>query len=127
MRVPLSRARDTAEIIGTRLGLPVAVLPEITERNWGALEGHPPERNEYREAPPGGESLDQFLERLMAGFAKAAPPGTGLPLIVSHSGVFRALRELLLAGDQRFRVTHRAPLLLTPEADGARWRVDEIG
>ena len=123
---PLSRARDTAEIIGARLGLPVAVLPEIAERNWGALEGHPPEKHEYREAPPGGESLDEFLERLMAGFAKAAPPGAGLPLIVSHSGVFRALRDLLLAGDQRFRVTHRAPLLLTPEADGTRWRVDEI-
>lgn len=122
----LTRARDTAQIIAARLDLPVTADAALAERNWGALEGRPPERGNYTAAPPGGESLEDFVARLMAGLARAAPPGAGLPLIVSHSGVFRAIRDLLLAGDPRHRITNREPLLLTPGAGGARWRVEVL-
>ena len=35
----LSRARETAEILGARLGLPVVVDPDLREKNWGSWEG----------------------------------------------------------------------------------------
>lgn len=34
---PLQRAYDTAKIIAQKTNVPVFVLPELTERNWGAL------------------------------------------------------------------------------------------
>src|ERR1044071_989182 len=36
---PLRRARDTAQPVAEALQLPVTILEEIAERNWGELEG----------------------------------------------------------------------------------------
>lgn len=120
----LTRAIDTAGIVAGRLGLDVAVRPALAERKWGALEGRPPERRAVVEAPPGGESLDDFVARLMVGLAEAAPPGDGLPLIVSHSGVFRAIRDVMLDGDRSHAISNRHPLILTPPVEGSdTWTV----
>jgi broad specificity phosphatase PhoE len=35
----LSRAKETAEIIAARLGLPVVTDPDLREKNWGTWEG----------------------------------------------------------------------------------------
>src|SRR2546421_2092518 len=35
----LARARETAEIVGKRLGLPVVLEPELREKDWGTGEG----------------------------------------------------------------------------------------
>src|ERR1700704_4943984 len=35
----LSRARETAEMVGEKLGLPVLVDPDLREKNWGNWEG----------------------------------------------------------------------------------------
>jgi broad specificity phosphatase PhoE len=35
----LSRARETPEILGEKLGLAVAVDPDLREKNWGNWEG----------------------------------------------------------------------------------------
>src|ERR1700731_205740 len=35
----LSRARETAEILGAKLGLGVEVDPDLREKNWGNWEG----------------------------------------------------------------------------------------
>src|SRR3954452_24611267 len=35
----LSRARETAEIVGERLGLTVVIDPDLRETNWGTWEG----------------------------------------------------------------------------------------
>ena len=35
----LARARETAEIVGARLGLPVVLDPDLREKNWGTWEG----------------------------------------------------------------------------------------
>ncbi len=124
----LARARDTAEIVAARLGLGVTVVPDLAERNWGALEGRPSPRADYLAAPPGGESAAEFMRRTLAGLARAAPPGAGFPLVVAHAGTFRTIRDLFLAGDRAVPVTGRAPLIVTPGAappaapwPGASW------
>src|SRR4029078_6301282 len=38
----LSRAKETAEIVGARLGLPVVIDADLRERNWGSWEGLTP-------------------------------------------------------------------------------------
>ena len=35
----LSRAKETAEILGARLGLPVVIDADLREKNWGNWEG----------------------------------------------------------------------------------------
>jgi broad specificity phosphatase PhoE len=35
----LVRAKETAEIVGARLGLPVVVDPDLREKDWGSWEG----------------------------------------------------------------------------------------
>ncbi|HSI21359.1 MAG TPA: histidine phosphatase family protein [Verrucomicrobiae bacterium] len=38
---PLKRAHETAQIIGSLLGLPVTVLPDLIERDFGCMTGRP--------------------------------------------------------------------------------------
>lgn len=74
---PLRRARETAEVVATALGVPVIVEPGFTEASFGAWEGRtvaevrerwPREwaawRSSSAAAPPGGESLDSVLVRV---------------------------------------------------------------
>ena len=35
----LARARETAEIVGEQLGLPVVLEPDLREKDWGTWEG----------------------------------------------------------------------------------------
>jgi len=95
----LTRARETAEIIGRRIGLPVMVDPRLREINLGAWEGmlgtdvarlYPAELAERERDPayaraPGGESAAEVAARVWAAaddIARAHP--TGPVLVISH-------------------------------------------
>lgn len=92
---PLLRARATAGATSALLGLPLTVIPELREMDFGAWEGLT--RQEVRErdpealaaweggttpAPPGGESLDAVSARVVS-FADS--------LLASHAGKTVAL------------------------------------
>jgi probable phosphoglycerate mutase len=78
---PIARTRETAQIIADRLGLRVATNDDIAEIAFGDWDGHTnqevaanwPElynqwRGDVKIAPPGGgESLEQFDQRVQAG------------------------------------------------------------
>ena len=78
---PIARTRETAQIIADRLGLKVSTNDEIAEIAFGDWDGHTnqevaanwPElynqwRGDVKIAPPGGgESLEQFDERVQQG------------------------------------------------------------
>jgi probable phosphoglycerate mutase len=118
---PLKRARDTAVPIAEHLGLPVVVIPQIAERNWGSLEGQPRGSRARGVTPQGAETTEEFSARVLAGFALI---DAQLPLIVGHSGVFRVLCRMLEIGEAEAPVTNALPLKLTPSNGG--WKLERV-
>jgi broad specificity phosphatase PhoE len=108
----LSRARETAEIVGSRIGLSVRLDPRLREANRGRWEGRrfvdiareEPERYAaWRNTPaafrfPGGESLREQLERVMASLADIRRSQDLPALVVCHGG---SIRVALCAQDSR--------------------------
>lgn len=104
---PLLRARRTAEIARSALGLPLTMVDDLRELSLGDWEGctvdeirtQPGDpytrwvRDPVQCLPPGGEPLAAVQARALqalAGIAAAHPDGDDV-LIVSHGGVISAL------------------------------------
>jgi broad specificity phosphatase PhoE len=118
---PLSRARDTADAVARKLGLPVTVIDGLAERRWGAWEGQPRSILVRDAIPPGGgEGPDVFRARVLQ--ALATIPASGLPLVVAHSGIARVLREQLLGADVATPLENGRPVRFQPQ--GKIWRMD---
>lgn len=111
---PVARARETAEGIAARLGLPVQVEPGLNEVDFGpawtgqpfaALDGQAEWRawNRFRgtAACPGGEAMAAVQGRIlgaMRALRAAARPddGDGEIVLVSHADVLKAALAGLL-------------------------------
>jgi broad specificity phosphatase PhoE len=107
----LSRARETAEIVCTRLGMTAGITTELREIDVGGWEGmrfeqiresHPEAvaaRERGEDIPRGGtgERVAEFQARVVSGLERAAAtaPG-GTLLLVVHGGVVKALVGHLL-------------------------------
>jgi probable phosphoglycerate mutase len=90
----LLRARLTAEAISESLGLPLRLRDGLQEMNIGDLEGSSPAEmhaaipRTIDEGYPGGETLREFIERIMGTFYGIAMAHTGdTVIVVSHGGV----------------------------------------
>jgi probable phosphoglycerate mutase len=96
------RARQTAAPIAAALKTCITFDAALRERNYGEFEGwtyaelereHPDAYGKFRSrepayAPPGGESGDQFRERILAALERiAAGAAGGRAAIVTHGGV----------------------------------------
>jgi broad specificity phosphatase PhoE len=122
---PLQRARATARCVSDVLQLPVTVIAQLAERSWGELEGKPRELRVRDATPPGGEGAQAFAQRTLCGLGTI--PGGGLPLIVAHSGTFRALCDHLGIAPSATPVRNSHPLRFIPPPDvGAAWRVEPV-
>jgi probable phosphoglycerate mutase len=119
---PLRRARDTAQCVAETLGLPIGVVAQLAERNWGELEGKPLELRVAGMTPPGGESIEAFKDRTLAGLRQIR--ASRLPLIVAHSGTFRVLTEWLRLPARSAPIDNCTPLLLRPHDGG--WRASPL-
>jgi probable phosphoglycerate mutase len=102
----LARARDAAQAVAERTGLPLATDPGLRERHFGIFQGHsyaeveqrwPGESARWRRrepgyGPEGGETLQTFYERSVAAATRLARayPGRTL-LLVTHGGVLDCL------------------------------------
>lgn len=108
----LSRARETAETVGRRLGLEVTLDPRLREANRGDWEGRLFQDVE-REEPelyaawmrageewrfPGGESLREQQERVLACIEDIRAAGELPALAVCHGG---SIRVVLCTRDPR--------------------------
>ena len=108
----LSRARETAEIVGARIGLEPRLDPRLREANRGEWEGRlfidveredPEGYAAWRRAGesfrfPGGESLRDQLDRVSAAVDDVRRDGELPALVVCHGG---SIRVMLCAGDPR--------------------------
>ena len=121
---PLARARETAAIIASFLGLPVIVENGFKERDWGTMEGR-----SYREligldaVPEGAESFERFSSRVVAALPEAILPAPAL--LVAHSGLCRVLRRHLSIADNLHSVPNAVPILFAPDPSG-RWTECEV-
>ena len=126
----LSRARDTAEVVGTAIGLPVRCDARLREGNRGRWEGRlftevaadePELYAAWRGPEPGfrfpeGESLAEQQERVTAALREIHADASQPALAVCHGG---SIRVMLCAADRdglgafhRFEVPNTAVVAL---------------
>jgi probable phosphoglycerate mutase len=114
---PLARARETAEIVASRLHLPVEIVDGLKERDWGAMTGRSyRDLMRARHLPEGAETPEVFAQRILAAL-DGAPRAEPL-LVVAHSGACRVLRRFLAIDDGEGPVPNAVPLLFSPTANG---------
>lgn len=103
------RACETARIIGDKLGMAPVIQQGLEEINFGKWEGYrwkevrelfPEEyqvwRNNRRcKVPPGGESYQQLLDRLLPALADIVKKERTNVLVVTHSAVIMTLLSYL--------------------------------
>ena len=92
----LARARETAEIVGERLGLPVALDPDLREKDWGTWEGLTAVERDRVEFV--GESTEAHQERTLRALKRISErhPGDGRVLVVTHGGSMRRAQTAAL-------------------------------
>ena len=92
----LVRARETAEIVGERLGLGVALDPDLREKDWGNWEGLTAVERDRVEFV--GEPTEAHLERALRALRRIAErhPGDGTVLVVTHGGSMRRVQTAAL-------------------------------
>jgi len=97
---PLSRSLDTALVIARRRKLPVDVVPDLIEidvgertgKTFDEVRGLPDWRDDGFVSWPGGETLEQVLERALRAMRRLhRETGGARILVVGHGGVTRIL------------------------------------
>jgi len=106
----LIRTRQTASIISGVLGnLPIDVEPLVNERRLGQWNNRPIAETEdmlaAKVTPPGGESEDEFTQRIELALERIRPYLEKRPLLVSSKGVGRVLNHIL-GGTGRMNVAN---------------------
>ncbi len=91
----LARARETAEIVGERLTLPVMLDGDLREKDWGTWEGLTPAERDRVEFS--GESTEAHQERILRALGRIAQrhPGACV-LVVTHGGSMRRVQTAAL-------------------------------
>lgn len=107
---PLARARDTAAVIASALGLPLCIEDRLAELHAGVFQGHlwadletafPAEVARWRSgdvdyAIPGGESRAMLAARGRAALESLARRPARHMIVVAHGGVLTAALGSLL-------------------------------
>ena len=130
---PFRRARETAEILATRLAVPVRVEEDLRERSYGALAGRPygsaretdgwdPDRYWLWRPPGEGESLEDVAGRAGAVLDRIARGAPGVDVVVvSHGAVMHAL-WWHVAGAWSTRKVARNAGVFVAEHRGGGWQ-----
>lgn len=110
----LTRARHTAEAIGSRIGVEVETDRRLMEIGQGEWEGRTHDELAVNDAeryeawrsdtrirqPPGGETVEDAWGRVAALVAELdAEADAGTVCLVSHGGTLRVLARVLFGGD----------------------------
>jgi len=122
---PLTRARETAEIVNRGLDAPMVAIDDLRECGFGAMEGEPmgPWFQEWLKGDrviPGAEPVHLFLTRALAGI-NAALELPGPVLIVAHGGLYRSIRRAAGFTDVG-PIANAHPIRLHPPEERRPWR-----
>ena len=92
----LARARETAEIVGERLGLPVELDSDLREKDWGTWEGLTAVERDRVEFV--GESTQAHEERMLRALARISSQHAdgSTVLVVTHGGSMRRVQTAAL-------------------------------
>jgi broad specificity phosphatase PhoE len=140
---PLGRAKETAEIIASALGVPVEYDPILLERHIGEMEGLTADEVRKRPQPPyvtpydsiGGEGEGDWALFLRAGQAlhMLLRRPAGSYLIVSHGGLLNQLMNAIIGiaphvdpSGVRFRFENTAFARVTYLPYQHRWTIDAL-
>jgi broad specificity phosphatase PhoE/ribonuclease HI len=133
---PMLRTRETAEVIGRRLGLEPVVVPGLEEGRFGEWDGFtfaevmtrwPDEMAAWLAspdvAPPGGETLRAIYDRVGAALERVVAQHRGRRILVAgHVGTIRALTARALGSPldsmNRMELAPASITTLTWYADG---------
>lgn len=101
---PLSRARDTADIVAKELGMNVVIVPELIERSFGVAEGldHASWRKMYESHAviEGLESLEDLRARTILLLDLIANEYAGQRVLaVSHGAFIRKVLTIISNGE----------------------------
>lgn len=102
---PLSRARDTAVMVGEAIGIPGVSIEELLlERSFGEAEGltHEEWKAKYNDTNnvPGGETLEQLEARAWVLLQRLLDHHEGKRVLtVSHGALIRTLLRLVSEGE----------------------------
>ena len=129
---PLSRSLDTALVVARRRKLPVDVVPDLIEidvgdrtgKTFDEVRGLPNWRDDGFVAWPGGETLEQVLERALRAMRRLhRETEGGRILVVGHGGVTRILASHYLGILPKLdasRQTNTAVTVIVVGDDGGR-------
>jgi broad specificity phosphatase PhoE len=117
----LARARETAEIVAARLGLPVVVDSDLREKNWGSWEGLTSSERDGIEYV--GESTEEHRARTLDAVRRIAGrhPGQRI-LVVTHGGSLRRVQAAVLG--MAMPVLENCGRWLVAHEDGALRAID---
>jgi broad specificity phosphatase PhoE len=91
----LSRAKETAEILAERSGLPVTLDPGLREKDWGTWEGLTSAERDRVELA--GETTEAHRARVLASLRSIhARHPAGRVLVVTHGGSVRRVQASAL-------------------------------
>jgi uncharacterized phosphatase len=101
---PLSRAKDTADIVAKELGMNVVIVPELIERSFGVAEGldHASWRKMYESHAviEGLESLENLRARSILLLDLIANEYAGQRVLaVSHGAFIRKVLTIISSGE----------------------------
>jgi len=121
----MRRAWQTAEAAAEMVGAPVIPEPRLRERWFGDLVGTSSMDLDWRQEPPNGESLHDFVLRTQAGFHDALDSDAAT-LLVAHGGSLYVLVFSLGADLLEEHIANATPLLFEYEDQTGCWRISNI-
>jgi broad specificity phosphatase PhoE len=121
----MRRAWQTAQAAAEMVGAPVIPEPRLRERWFGDLVGTSSMDLDWRNEPPNGEPLHDFVSRTQAGFHDALDTDAST-LLVAHGGSLYVLVFSLGADLLEQHIANATPLLFEYEVHARAWRISNI-